>query len=147
MVVPMEQWASQPIQDKSADLSVVMLSDHNEKYSDRMERSYKAFAVTFELRFPFPLTLISNCSWIKLIELNINKFNNGSKINICWYQWIYHIKLYTWTIDYCHSIVEILSSLKYPFLGTIWGGKLGLSIEHNNSDFGGRGHSSLFKSQ
>ena len=32
-----------------------MLSDHNEKYSDRMERSYKAFAVTFELRFPFPL--------------------------------------------------------------------------------------------
>ena len=32
-----------------------MLSDQNEKYSDRMERSYKAFAVTFELRFPFPL--------------------------------------------------------------------------------------------
>ena len=31
-------------------------SDHNEKYSDRMERSYKAFAVTFELRFPFPLS-------------------------------------------------------------------------------------------
>ena len=55
MVVPMEQWAGQPFQDKSADLSVVMLSDHNEKYSDRMERSYKAFAVTFELRFPFPL--------------------------------------------------------------------------------------------
>ena len=56
MVVPMEQWAIQPIQDKSADLWVVMLSDHNEKYSDRMERSYKAFAVTFELRFPFPLS-------------------------------------------------------------------------------------------
>ena len=56
MVVPMEQWASQLIQDKSADLWVVMLSDHNEKYSDRMERSYKAFAVTFELRFPFPLS-------------------------------------------------------------------------------------------
>ena len=56
MVVPMEQWASQPFQDKSADLWVVLLSDHNEKYSDRMERSYKAFAVTFELRFPFPLT-------------------------------------------------------------------------------------------
>ena len=56
MVVPMEQWAGQPFQDKSADLWVVMLSDHNEKYSDRMERSYKAFAVTFELRFPFPLT-------------------------------------------------------------------------------------------
>ena len=32
-----------------------MLSDHNEKYTDRMERSYRAFAVTFELRFPFPL--------------------------------------------------------------------------------------------
>ena len=32
-----------------------MLFDHNEKYSDRMERFYKAFAVTFELRFPFPL--------------------------------------------------------------------------------------------
>ena len=59
MVVPMEQWASQPFQDKSADLWVVMLSDQNEKYSDRMERSYKAFAVTFELRFPFPLTRIS----------------------------------------------------------------------------------------
>ena len=56
MGVPMEQWASQPIQDKSVDLWVVMLSDHNEKYSDMMERSYKAFAVTFELRFPFPLT-------------------------------------------------------------------------------------------
>ena len=55
MVVPMEQWASQPFQDKSADLWVVLLSDHNEKYSDRMERSYKAFAVTFELGFPFPL--------------------------------------------------------------------------------------------
>ena len=54
MVVPMEQCASQPFQDKSADLSVAMLSDHNEKCSDRMERSYKAFAVTFELRFPFP---------------------------------------------------------------------------------------------
>ena len=59
MVVPMEQWAGQPFQDKSADLWVVMLSDHNEKYSDRMERSYKAFAVTFELRFPFPL-MVSN---------------------------------------------------------------------------------------
>ena len=55
MVVPMEQWAGQPFQDKSADLWVVMLSDHNEKYTDRMERSYRAFAVTFELRFPFPL--------------------------------------------------------------------------------------------
>ena len=58
MVVPMEQWAGQPFQDKSADLWVVMLSDHNEKYSDRMERSHKEFAVTFELRFPFPLTLM-----------------------------------------------------------------------------------------
>ena len=58
MVVPMEQWAGQPFQDKSADLWVVMLSDHNEKYSDRMERSYKVFAVTFELRFPFPLSFI-----------------------------------------------------------------------------------------
>ena len=57
MVVPTELWASQPFQDKSADLWVVMLSDRNEKYSDRMERSYKAFAVTFELRFPFPLRL------------------------------------------------------------------------------------------
>ena len=57
MVVPMEQWAGQPFQDESADLWVVMLSDHNEKYSDRMERSYKAFAVTFELSFLFPLTL------------------------------------------------------------------------------------------
>ena len=57
MVVPMEQWASQPIQDRSADLWVVMLSDYSEKYSDRMERSYKAFAVTFELRFPFPLRI------------------------------------------------------------------------------------------
>ena len=57
MVVPMEQWASQPFQDKSADLWVVLLSDHNEKYSDRMESSYKAFAVTYELRFPFPLTI------------------------------------------------------------------------------------------
>ena len=55
MVVP-EQWVGQPFQDKSADLWVVMLSDHNEKYSDRMERSYKAFAVTFELKLPFPLT-------------------------------------------------------------------------------------------
>ena len=59
MVVPMEQWASQPFQDKSADLWVVMLFDHNEKYSDRMERFYKAFAVTFELRFPFPLMATS----------------------------------------------------------------------------------------
>ena len=55
MVVPMEQWASQPFQDKSTDLSVAMLSDHNKKYSDRMESSCKAFAVTFELRFPFRL--------------------------------------------------------------------------------------------
>ena len=37
-----------------------MLSDHNEKYSDRMERSYKGFAVTFELRFPFPLKIINS---------------------------------------------------------------------------------------
>ena len=35
-----------------------MLSDHNEKYLDRMERPYKAFAVTFELRFPFPLMVL-----------------------------------------------------------------------------------------
>ena len=62
MVVPMEQWAGQAFQDKSADWSVVMLSDHNEKYSDRMERSYKAFAVNFELRFPFPL---KHCTGIK----------------------------------------------------------------------------------
>ena len=34
-----------------------MLSDHSEKYSDMMERFYKAFAVTFELRFPFPLSI------------------------------------------------------------------------------------------
>ena len=40
-----------------------MLSDHNEKYSDRMERSYKAFAVTFELRFPFPLNF-DKCHYI-----------------------------------------------------------------------------------
>ena len=33
-----------------------MVSDHNEKYSDGMEISYKAFALTFELRFPFPLS-------------------------------------------------------------------------------------------
>ena len=42
-----------------------MLSDHNKKYSDRMERSYKAFAVTFELRFPFPLNahdVSENCT-------------------------------------------------------------------------------------
>ena len=63
MVVPMEQWAGQQFQDKSADLWVVMLSDHNEKYSDRMERSYKAFTVTFELRFPFPLSWKWRCSW------------------------------------------------------------------------------------
>ena len=37
-----------------------MLSDHNEKYTDRMERSYRAFAVTFELRFPFPLININS---------------------------------------------------------------------------------------
>ena len=65
MVVPMEQWAGQQFQDKSADLWVVMRSDHNEKYSDRMERSYKAFDVTFELRFPFPLRLSSQCAWEK----------------------------------------------------------------------------------
>ena len=64
MVVPMEQWAGQPFQDKSADLWVVTLSDHNEKYSDRMETSYKAFAVTFELRFPLPL--IHNARYISL---------------------------------------------------------------------------------
>ena len=58
MVVPVEKWASQPYQDKSADLSVAMLSDHNEKYSDGMEKSCKAFAVTFEPRFPFPLSTI-----------------------------------------------------------------------------------------
>ena len=63
MVVPMEQWASQPFQDKSADLWVVMLFDHNKKYSDRMERSYKAFAVTFELRFPFPLMSVAWAMW------------------------------------------------------------------------------------
>ena len=60
MVVPMEQWASQPFQDESADLWVVMPSDHNEKYSDMMKSSYKAFAVTFELRFPFPLMIYHN---------------------------------------------------------------------------------------
>ena len=69
MVVPIEQWASQPIQDKSADLWVVMLSDHNEKYSDRMERSYKAFAVTFELRFPFPLIYLILCNIISWITI------------------------------------------------------------------------------
>ena len=57
MVAPMEQWASQTFQDKSADLWVVMHSFHSEKYSDMMERFYKAFAVAFELRFPFPLML------------------------------------------------------------------------------------------
>ena len=55
MVALMDLWASQTFQDESADLWVVMLSDHNEKYSDMMERFYKAFAVTFELRFPVPL--------------------------------------------------------------------------------------------
>ena len=59
MVVPIEQWASQPIQDKSADLWAIMPSDHNEKYSYRMEKSYKAFAVTFELRLPFPLRIVT----------------------------------------------------------------------------------------
>ena len=57
MVATMEQWANQPFQERSADLWVVMPSDHIEKYSDMMERSYKAFAVTFELRFPFPSNL------------------------------------------------------------------------------------------
>ena len=75
MVVPMEQWASQPFQDKSADLWVVMLCDHNEKYSDRMEISYKAFAVTFELRFPFPL-IVTDVSWNqRLIETDDTNSN------------------------------------------------------------------------
>ena len=55
MVAPMEQWTNQIFQDKCADLWVVMHSGHSEKYSDMMGRFYKAFAVTFELRFPFPL--------------------------------------------------------------------------------------------
>ena len=55
MVAPMMQWASQPFQDKSADLWVVMLSDHNVMYSGMMETSYKAVAVTLKLIFPFPL--------------------------------------------------------------------------------------------
>ena len=71
MVVPMEQWASQPIQDKSADLSVAMLSNHNEKYSDRMERSYKAFAVTFEPRFPFPLS--KSIFYLKVLRTYLSK--------------------------------------------------------------------------
>ena len=60
MVAPMEQWASQILKDKSADLWVVMHSDHSEKYSDMMTIFYKAFAVTFELRFPFPLITTNN---------------------------------------------------------------------------------------
>ena len=60
MVAPMEQWASQTLKDKSADLWVVMHSDHNEKDSDMMKIFYKAFAVTFELRFPFPLRTTDN---------------------------------------------------------------------------------------
>ena len=46
-----------------------MLFDHNEKYSDRMERFYKAFAVTFELRFPFPLIIKI---YLKITYLKIN---------------------------------------------------------------------------
>ena len=56
LVAPMEQWASQPFQGKSADFWVIMHSDHSEKYSDMMERFYKAIAVTFELSLPFPLS-------------------------------------------------------------------------------------------
>ena len=57
MVASIEQWASQPFQDESADLWVVMPSDHDEKYSDMMKSSYKAFAVTYELGFPFSLMI------------------------------------------------------------------------------------------
>ena len=53
-----EQRASQAFQDKGADLWVVMYSDLSERYSDVMERFYKAFAVTFDLRFSFPLISI-----------------------------------------------------------------------------------------
>ena len=60
MVAPMGQWASQTFQDKCADLSVVMHSTHGRKYSDMMERVYKAFAMTFELRFPVPLNVSVN---------------------------------------------------------------------------------------
>ena len=80
MMVPMEQWASQPIQDKSADLWVVRLSDHNEKYSDRMVRSYKAFAVTFELRFPFPLRYYLLKQVIPMTQLQNIQFKPESPI-------------------------------------------------------------------
>ena len=89
MVVPMEQWAGQPFQDESADLWVVMLSDHNEKYSDRMERSYKAFAVTFELRFPFPLRTCKRF-WNGPVDLVVSL--SGSHVykgnNDVWYRHI-----------------------------------------------------------
>ena len=77
MVVPMEQWAGQAFQDKSADWSVVMLSDHNEKYSDRMERSYKAFDVNFELRFPFPLSNALRIWW------RYKQMHSSSHFKIC----------------------------------------------------------------
>ena len=57
MVAPMEHQASQTIQDKSADLWVVVHSDHSEKYWDMMGIFLKAYALSFQLRFPFPLTL------------------------------------------------------------------------------------------
>ena len=95
MVVPMEQWAGQPFQDKSADLWVVMLSDHNETYSDRMERSYKAFAVTFELRFPFPLKI--RRSWDRII------FNMGIPILVRW-----HLYIETAPRSWCHDIKHVM---------------------------------------
>ena len=87
MVVPMGQSAGQPFQDKSGDWTVVMLSDHNEKYSDRMERSYKAFAVNFELRFPFPSTFRTHCKNCALLyfynfDENITFQSCGEKITM-----------------------------------------------------------------
>ena len=52
-----------------------MLSDQNEKYSDRMERSYKALAVTFELRFPFPLTFDLQSRKVLFIEIIFGMYN------------------------------------------------------------------------
>ena len=83
MVVPMEQWASQTFQDKSTDLWVVMHSDLSEMYSDMMERFYEAYAVTFEPRFPFPLTLVQMpLPQLKLTFLIYSSFLNTAIANI-----------------------------------------------------------------
>ena len=98
MVVPMEQWASQPFQDKSADLWAVMLSDQNEKYSDRMERSYKAFAVTFELRFPFPLRINVIQFWAPIVAM-ISMIKWQCHSCYCYHYCYYHhflLLLFSW---------------------------------------------------